>query len=88
MTGADRINLIRAHDAMCEGDSMVARRFLAAVKDIAIRDEIDDLIRAGHYDDATHRLHLFINPKFPSVSDCAAHVGDPNQFRTKQGSLL
>ncbi|WP_157791281.1 hypothetical protein [Bradyrhizobium japonicum] len=68
---------------------MVARRHLATLEAVAIRDEIDAVIRAGLHDDAMHRLRLFTHPKFPSVDECKAHVGSERHFHTtKQGSLL
>ncbi|MDX3966114.1 MAG: hypothetical protein QHD01_05880 [Bradyrhizobium sp.] len=80
---------MRAGAALGAGDSMVARRHLATLDDVAIRDEIDALIRAGLNDDAMHRLHLFTHPKFRSVDDCEAHVGSEHHYRiTMQGSLL
>ncbi|WP_028165440.1 hypothetical protein [Bradyrhizobium elkanii] len=86
---ADYLALLRAYTALSEGDSMIARRHLATLEDVAIRDEIDAVIRAAQYDDAMHRLHLFTNPKYPTVDDCKAHVGNPHHFHTaKQGSLL
>ncbi|MGX9428032.1 hypothetical protein [Bradyrhizobium sp. LeoA1S1] len=89
MSYADYLALLRAHSALSAGDSMIARRHLATLDDVAIRDEIDAVIRAGQYDDAMHRLHLFINPKYPSADECKAHVGNPNHFHTaEQGSLL
>lgn len=89
MSYADYLALLRAHSALGEGDSMVARRHLATLEDVAIRDEIDAVIRAGQHDDAMHRLHRFTNPKYPSADECKAHVGSPHHFHTaKQGSLL
>jgi hypothetical protein len=76
----DLIILRRAQAALAEGDSMVARRHLAALADTDIGEEIDSVIRAGLYDDAAHRLDRFINPKFPSVSACAEHVGAAKHF--------
>ncbi|WP_445215945.1 hypothetical protein ACKWRH_26630 [Bradyrhizobium sp. Pa8] len=74
---------------MGEGDSMVARRHLATLNDIAIRDEIDAVIRAGLHDDALNRLRLFTHPKFPSAAECEKHVGSERHFHTtKQWSLL
>lgn len=89
MSVADKLALLRAHAALGEGDSMVARRHLAALEDEATRDEIDAVIRAGFHDDALHRLRLFTHPKFPSADECKAHVGSDRHFHaTKQGSLL
>lgn len=88
MSYADYLALLRAHAALSEGDSMIARRHIAALEDVAIRDEIDAVIRAGQHDDAMHRLHLFTHPKYPSVDDCKAHVGNASHFHAKQGSLL
>lgn len=86
---ADRLALLRGQIALTEGDSMVARRHLATLEDVAIRDEIDAVIRAGLYDDAMHRLRCFTHPKFPSVDECEKHVGSARHFhKTKQGSLL
>ena len=85
----DKLALLRAHAALSCGDSMVARRHLATLDAVAIRDEIDVVIRAGLNDDALHRLRLFTHPKFPSVDECKAHVGSERHFHTtKQGSLL
>lgn len=89
MSPTDKLALMRAHSALGVGDSMVARRHIATLDDVAIRDEIDAVIRAGLHDDAMHRLHLFIHPKFPSVAECEKHVGSERHFHsTKQGSLL
>ena len=86
---ADYLAIFRAHAALSEGDSMVASRHLATLEDVAIRDEVDAVIRAGQYDDAMLRLHRFTNPKYPSSDECKAHVGNPNHFNpSKQGSLL
>ena len=47
LTHADKLALLRTQIALTEGDSMVARRHLATLEDVAIRDEIDVVIRAG-----------------------------------------
>lgn len=85
----DYLALLRAQVALNEGDSVVARRHLATLEEVGIRDEIDAVIRAGLYDDAIHRMRLFTHPKFPSVDECYGHVGSERHFHTtKQGSLL
>ncbi|UEM09291.1 hypothetical protein J4G43_031695 [Bradyrhizobium barranii subsp. barranii] len=85
----DYLALLRAEAALSEGDTMVARRHIATLEQVGIRDEIDAVIRAGLYDDAIHRMRLFTHPKYPSDDACAAHVGNVHHFRpAKQGSLL
>ncbi len=75
----DECVFARAHAALAVGDSQVARRYLAAAGS-GFADEIDDLIRAGEYEDAQHRLFTFLNPKFPSADECEQHVGEPFHF--------
>ncbi|MEY9128293.1 hypothetical protein ABIA09_007855 [Bradyrhizobium yuanmingense] len=89
MSHTDKLALLRAGAALSVGDSMVARRHLATLDDVAVRDEIESLIRADLHDDAKHRLHLYTHPKFRSVDDCEAHVGSEHHYRiTMQGGLL
>lgn len=89
MSPADRLALLRAHSALSAGESVMARRHLATLDDGAIRDEIDAVIRNGQHDDAMHRLRLFTHPKYPTVGECEAHVGNDHHFQAeKQGSLL
>jgi len=76
----DLTALERAQDALAQGDSMVARQHLATLDNLEVADEIDALIRVGHHDDAAHRLNLFINPKFPSLEECIAHIGENCHF--------
>lgn len=83
----DMTALKRAQAALSEGDSMVARRHLAAA-DCAFADEIDSLICDGLFDEAAHRLHLFHNSKFLSLDDCVAHVGETGHYHVQSGSLL
>jgi hypothetical protein len=71
--------LTRAYLALADGDSAISRRFLASV-DTAFAQEIDGLIRAGHYDDAVHRLRAYLHPKYQSVEECKQHVGEPFHF--------
>ncbi|WLA86855.1 hypothetical protein [Bradyrhizobium elkanii] len=89
LTHADKLALLRTQIALTEGDSMVARRHLATLEDVAIRDEIDAVIRAGLYDDALHRLRCFTHPKYRTADECAAHVDSDHHFQpARQGSLL
>ncbi|MGJ4942439.1 hypothetical protein ACQR1W_17830 [Bradyrhizobium sp. HKCCYLS1011] len=76
----DLAALQSADAALAEGDPMVARRHLATLDNLEVADEIDALIRAGLHDDAAHRLNLFINPKFPSLEECIAHIGERRHF--------
>jgi hypothetical protein len=75
----DEFDIKRAHAALAVGDPSVARRWLAAVGSI-FAEEIDALIRAGHHDDALHRMHVYLNPKYQSVEECEQHVGEPFHF--------
>jgi hypothetical protein len=80
LSADDLIALHRAENALAQGDVMIARRHLAALENTDVGDEIGAVIRAGLYDDAALRLDRFLNPKFPSVTACAEHVGKAKHF--------
>ncbi|KRR21658.1 hypothetical protein CQ13_06300 [Bradyrhizobium retamae] len=82
----DLAALARAHAALSAGDSMVARRWLASVGNV-FAEEIDSLIRQGRYEDATERLHRYLNPKFSTVAECEAHVGSSHHLDSKRVPL-
>lgn len=73
----------RAYHALLDGDATDAKRILAEIED-DFAWEVTLLIRAGQYGDAANRLARYLNPKFPTVSACEHHVGEPNHFRQDQ----
>jgi len=81
-------SLSSAKSLLGNGDYLTARQILASLND-NFAEEIDALIRAGEYDEAKHRLQRYLNPKYPSVAACQAHVGSRQHYDVaKQRELL
>lgn len=60
-----------ALDLIETGDLGEARRVLGSRGDLDVAIEAESLIGAGHVDRAVERLNVFLNPKWPSVDECA-----------------